>query len=85
MMSNIIRRFSKLGPSVGNLAASATGCFIFTPGFQLVAMKEEGSETQTPTRADDGSPGLSTGIGAAVFLLVFITSEALATIVALRR
>ena len=66
-MSNILRRFSKLGPNVGNLAASATGCFIFTPGFRLVAMKEEGSEMQTPTRADDGSPGLSTGIGAAVF------------------
>jgi hypothetical protein len=69
---------------MGNLAASAIGCFIFTPGFRLVAMDEKGSDADSSKRADGRSPSLSMGIGAAIFLMVFITSEALATIAALR-
>jgi hypothetical protein len=85
MMSNILRSISKLGPIMGSLVASVTGCFEFTPGFQLVAVDEEGSQTPSPMRANDTSKAHSVGIGAAIFLMVFITSEALATIVALRR
>jgi lipid-binding SYLF domain-containing protein len=85
MMSHVLRRLSKLGPIMGNLVASATGCFVFTPGFRLVAMDEEGSDSESPVRVYGKSPGLSAGISAAIFLMVFITSEALATIVAHRR
>ena len=84
MISHILGRISKLGPIMGNLVTSAVGCFIFTPGFRLVAMDDEGSDRELPMQADDRSPGVSIGIGAAIFLMIFIASEALATIAALR-
>ena len=68
MTSHILRRISKFGPIMGNLVASAIGCFIFTPGFRLVAMDEKGSDADSSKRADGRSPGLSMGIDAAIFL-----------------
>jgi hypothetical protein len=84
MKSHILHRISKLGPILGDLAASATGCFVFTRGFRLVAMDERGSDTGSPMRVVGTSPKLLAGIGAAIFLIAFVTSEALATVVALR-
>lgn len=84
MTSHFLRRISKFGQIMGNLVASAVGCFAFTPGFRMVARDEEGSKTESPVRVESGSPVLSIGIGAAIFLMVFIASEALATVVALR-
>jgi hypothetical protein len=85
-MSNyILRRIASLGPVMGDLVASAAACFVFTRGFRLVAMDEEDSDTESPVHGKGTSPKLLAGIGAAIFLLVFIASEALAAVVALRR
>ena len=79
MISHIPGRISKLGPTVGNLVASAVGCFIPRLGLRPVAMDGE------PLMDADGrSPDLPIGIGAAMFLMIFIAGEALATIAALR-
>jgi hypothetical protein len=48
-------------------------------------MDEEDSDTESPVHGKGTSPKLLAGIGAAIFLLVFIASEALAAVVALRR
>jgi hypothetical protein len=53
-------------------------------GFRLVAMDKEESDAGAAPRADGRSPKLLAGIGAALFLLAFVASEALATIGALR-
>jgi hypothetical protein len=85
MMSHFVRRMLKLGSFMGDLAASATGCFALTRGFRLLAIEEKGSDTASSVRAA-GTPGKQmAGIGAALFLLAFVASEAAATIVALRR
>jgi len=48
-------------------------------------MDGEGSDRELPMQTADRSRGLSIGIGAAIFLMIFIASEALATIAPLRR
>jgi hypothetical protein len=85
MMSKILRRLSKLGTLMGYLVASGTGSFAFTNGHRLVAMNEEGSDRK-PSMSVGGRPsgGLS-GIVAAIFLLLFVVSEAVAAVAALRR
>jgi len=83
-MSSLVRRVSKLGPLMGDLVVSAAGCFAFMRGFRLVAMDKEESDAGAAPRADGRSPKLLAGIGAALFLLAFVASEALATIGALR-
>ena len=80
MISHTLGRISKLGPTMANLVASAVGCFIFTPGFRMVAMNDEGSDGGLPTQIHGRSSGLSIGIGAAIFLMIFIVSEALAVL-----
>lgn len=84
MMNRFLRSISRLGPVLGDLVASAAGCFVFTRGFQLVAINEEKSDTAQPVHGNIRSPKLLAGIGAAIFLLFFIASEALAAVVALR-
>jgi hypothetical protein len=84
MMNRFLRSISRLGPVMGDLVASAAGCFVFTRGFRLVAMGEEESGTESPVHGKVRSPKLLAGIGAAIFLLFFIASETLATVVALR-
>ena len=85
MITHILGRISKLGPIMANLVASAIGCFVFRPGFRLFAMDGEGSDRELPMQTADRSRGLSIGIGAAIFLMIFIASEALATVAAFRR
>jgi len=85
MMSSLIRRILKLGSHMGDLAVSATGCFVFTRGFRVVAMGPERPDARSSMRADGKATKPLEGIGAALFLLAFVASEAAATIVALRR
>jgi len=84
MMSDLVHRTLKMGLIIGYLIASAAGCFLFTRGFRLIAMDDAGSSTASPSRVIDGSPKLWAGMDAALFLLAFVTSEALITIMALR-
>ncbi len=56
MMSRIPRRISKIGLLLGDLVASATGCFVFTRGFRLVVMVEEVAEATLPMRQNDRPP-----------------------------
>ena len=83
-MSSLVRRVSKLGPLMEDLVLSAAGCFAFMRGFRLVAMGKEESDAGASLRADGRSPKSLAGIGAALFLLAFVASEALATIGAFR-
>jgi len=85
MMSHLLRRMLKLGPFMGDLAVSVTGCFVFMRGFRAVAMGPERPDARSSMRADGKSTKPLEGIGAALFLLAFVASEAAATIVALRR
>ena len=85
MISHILGRISRLGPIMGKLVAFTVRCFVFTPGLRLVAMDEERSDGELPMQANGRSLGLSIGIGAAIFLMILIASEAPATIAALRR
>ena len=82
-MSSYMRRILKLGPLIGDVVVSATGCFALTRGFRLVASRQEGTESSM--RADGRSKKPLEGVGAALFLLAFVASEAAATIVALHR
>lgn len=85
MISRFMRRMRKLGPFMGDLAVSATGCFALARGFRLLAIEERGSDTAGSVRAA-GTPGKQlAGSGAALFLLAFVASEAAATFVAVRR
>jgi hypothetical protein len=85
MMSHFLRRMLKLGPFMGDLAVSATGCFVFMRGFRAVAMGPEKPDARSSMRADGRPHKQLAGIGAALFLLAFVAGEAAATIVALRR
>jgi hypothetical protein len=73
-----------LGLIIGSLVGSVAGCFFFTRGFQLIAMDEVGSTTAPALRVVNGSTKLWAGMDAALFLMAFIASEALITIMALR-
>ena len=84
-MSRFIRRMLKLGPFMGDLAVSAAGCFALMRGFRLLAIEEEGSDTAGSVRAAGTPRKQLAGIGAALFLLAFVASEAAATFVAVRR
>jgi len=85
MMNRFMRRILKLGPFMGDLAVSAAGCFALTRGIRLLAIEEEGSDTARSVRAAGTPHRQLAGIGAALFLLAFVVSEAAATIVAFRR
>ena len=84
-MSPFMRRILKLGPFMGNMAVSAAGCFALMRGFRLLAAEEKGSGTAGSVRAAGTPRKQLAGIGAALFLLAFVASEAAATVVALRR
>jgi hypothetical protein len=85
MMSRFIRRMLKFGPFMGDLAVSAAGCFALMRGFRLLTIEEKGSGTAGSVRAAGTPRKQLAGIGAALFLLAFVASEAAATVVALRR
>lgn len=84
MMNNSVRRILKLASPIVDLAVTATGCFVFTRGFRLVALDEEESNTEPPMRVHGRATKLLPGVGPALFLLAFIVSEALTAIGALR-
>ena len=84
MMNSFVRRILKFSPLLRDLVVSAAGCFAFMRGFRLVAMGKEESDAGASLRADGRSPKSLAGIGAALFLLAFVASEALATIGAFR-
>ena len=69
---------------MGELAVSAAGGFIFMRAFRLVATSKQESGAESSLSVDAGSTKPMAGIGAALFLLAFIASEAMATIGALR-
>jgi hypothetical protein len=83
-MGHLLRRTLKFGPTIGYLAASAAGCFIFTRGFQLIANDGEESDMRSSAPVVGSSPRLRAGTDAALFLVAFAASEALMTIMALR-
>ncbi len=83
-MSNYIRRISKLGLLIGDMVVSAAGGFVFMRGFRVVAMGQEGPDTRSSMRAVGRYTKPLAGIGAALFLLAFVASEAAATVLALR-
>ena len=84
-MSRFMRRILKLGPIMGDVALSSVGCFAMMRGFRLLAVGEKGSDTTGSARAAGTPRKHLAGIGAALFLLAFVASEAAATIVELRR
>ena len=85
MMSSHIRRIRKLGLLMGDMAVSATGSFAFMRGSRVVAMRQGRRDARSSMRSDGRSTKPLAGIGAALFLLAFVASQAAATIVALRR
>jgi hypothetical protein len=84
MMASCLRRILKLGPLMGEFIVSATGCFAFMRDFRVVAMGQRRPDARSPVRIRGRFTMHFAGIGAALFLLAFIASEAAATIVALR-
>ena len=85
MMSSHIRRILNLGLLMGDMAVSAAGYFVFVRGFRVVAMGQERPDARSSMRADGRPTKPLAGIGAALFLLAFVASEAAATVVSLRR
>jgi len=85
MMRQIHPQISKLGALIEYLIVSVSGCFVFTRGFRLVAMDAGESEAKSPMHVDASPSKRLTGIAAAIFLLLFVTSEAVAAVIALRR
>lgn len=85
MVRSILRPISKSGHFVSNLMASATGSFLFTRGFRLIALNGEEPRSAVSMSGKDGDPKPVAGIGAALLLVAFISSEAVATVLALRR
>jgi hypothetical protein len=85
MINLILSRISKFGTIMSDLFSSAFGCFAFTRGFQLVTNDDEQSRAGSPVHGDGRSQKSLADFGPAIFLLVFITSEAMATVIALRR
>lgn len=63
-----------------NIVLSATGCFVFTRGFHLVAMDgEEPAPGSLPTSVE-GIPKRWAGMDSAVFLMAFVISEILVSV-----
>ncbi|MGB8028513.1 MAG: hypothetical protein WCF30_02510 [Terracidiphilus sp.] len=84
MMSSYIRRIHKLGPLMGDVLVSACGCFALMRGFRLVTKERNESDTAASDRAAGTPREQLAGIGAALFLLAFVASEAAAAVIALR-
>jgi NADH:ubiquinone oxidoreductase subunit F (NADH-binding) len=85
MMNRFVRHLLKIGVLMRDLCVSAVGCFVFLRGFRLVASKKEESAVESSIRVDGTLGKPLAGTGAALFLLTFVTSEALVMIRALCR
>ena len=84
-MNSFMRRILKLGPFMGDLAVSAAGCLAFMRGLRRPAIEENGSDTAGSVRATGTPRKQFAGMGAVLFPVSFVASEAAATVVALRR
>jgi hypothetical protein len=82
-MNCFVRCILRLGSLMGCLLASSAGCFVFTRASSLAATEREGSDSEATIRAGGGSSKHLAGIGAALFLMAFVTSEVLLAIRAL--
>jgi hypothetical protein len=78
MKSRFVRRILKLGPLMWNLVVSTAGCFVLISGFSQVTTKRPGSYKAESVRAAGKSRKPLVAVGAALFLLAFVASEALA-------
>jgi hypothetical protein len=85
MMNFFAGRILKFGPLTRDLFVSAAGCFAFTRCFRLIAVGKEGSDARPSIYVAGRFHQSLAGTGAALFLLAFVASEALATIRALGR
>jgi hypothetical protein len=85
MMKRFVRRILQLWQLMWNLRAAVVGCFAFMRGFGLIVSEKEEPATGSSTRVDGMAGKPLAGIGAALFLLTFVTSEALVMIRALWR
>lgn len=83
MMNQLAHRLLKPVPLIWDILLSAAGCFVFMRYSRLRAIGEEGSDAESSALAEGRARKPLAGIGAALFLLAFVTSEALATIRAL--
>ena len=84
MMSRMAHVILTLGAIMWDLCVSVSGCFMWMRGFRLITLGNEGSATVASVRGGGKSSRPLAGIGAALFLLAFIASEAVLTIRALR-
>ena len=84
MKSRFVRRILKLGTLILDLVVSAAGCFVLISGFSLVTRRRTVSNKAESFRAADRSRKPLVAVGAALFLLAFVTSEALAMLGAFR-
>ena len=83
MVNRSVRRILNLGSLLWDLCVSSVGCFVFTSGFRSFAMEKEGSVTGASICAVGPARKTLAGIGAALLLLAFVMTEALATVRAL--
>jgi hypothetical protein len=80
MMNRSVRHILKLGPLLQDLCVSSVGCFVFTSDFRSFAIEKEGSETGNSIRAVGPARKSLADIGAAMLILAFVASDALAAI-----
>ncbi len=80
MISTFTRRVSNLGSFTKDLVMAAAGCFLFMPAFCMVTADSDGSASLSSGRSAHAFAEPATEVGAALFLLSFIASEAIATI-----
>jgi alpha-D-ribose 1-methylphosphonate 5-triphosphate synthase subunit PhnI len=83
MANRFVGRILKLGLLMNSLLSIEARSFVFTRGFRLVAIREERTNSLASICVDRAlrKPLASTGV--ALFLLAFITNEALVMIRAL--
>jgi len=85
MTNTFVRRISKRSQPLWDLVVSSVGGCAFIGGLRPLAIRKDGSGTRSFSRIDGSPRKPLAGIGAALFLLAFVASEALATISAFRR
>jgi hypothetical protein len=83
MMNRFVRRILELGSLLWNLVVSTAGGFVFMRGMRLAASEKEEPKTGSFVCIDETPHKPLAGIGAALFLLAFVTSEVFETIRAL--
>jgi len=83
-MTFLVGRILKFGSFLSIVLASAAGCFVWIRASGLTATEREASNSGA-SMSDGRSSKRLAGVGAALFLMAFVTSEALAMIRAFYR